>query len=293
MVWRGGSHFPLLAGLVLPTPTFQALRFCLLCLHSIATVHTPTPSYRLHFSGPNFNPVVTGFPSRRSWWLLQRPGINYLPTRIAALLFPESPNFVPVSRSHSAFLRDSPRPGPTWRLPHPPRPSGVLGKSRVLEPSHLGANSPSGKSLLKHRPGRELPGGRALTAHLHLRALPSRSATGGSPGALVPSPHPGKLSRVGPPQGPEEGATVQGPPSRGSGPASAGPGSGSTRSDRPALAQGLRLRPGVGAVISMCACVCGGGGAVCVRGRRRAARGSEQGAGRLGRGLAGAGADPQ
>lgn len=121
--WFGGagSHFPLLAGASPPYPNLPS-----------AQVLPPLPSFNRHRAHPTPHlpaPLLgaklqsccdRGFPSRRSWWLLQRPGINYLPTRIAALLFPETPNFVPVSRSHSAFLRDSPRPCLTWRLPHPP-----------------------------------------------------------------------------------------------------------------------------------------------------------------------------
>lgn len=202
--------------LVLSAPTFQALGFCLLRLHSIATGGAPHPQLLAPLLGAKLQSCCDrGFPSRRSWLLLQDSRISYLPTRIAAFFYPEPPNLVPVSRSHSTFLRDSPSPALTWRLPHPPCPSGVLGKSRVLEHSHLGAKSPSGKSLLKQGPGRELPSRRALTAHLHLYALPSRSATGGLPGAQAPSPHPGKLGGAGLPRGPEEGSTFQGPPSRG------------------------------------------------------------------------------
>lgn len=203
-------------GLVFSTPTFQRSGSASSAfIPSLPGAH-PTPQLPVPLLGAKLQSCCDrGFPSRRSWLLLQDPRISYLPARTAALFHPEPPNLVSVSRSHSAFLRDSPSPALTWRLPHPPCPSGVLGKSRVLEHSHLGAKSPSGKSLLKQGPGRELPSGRALTAHLHLYSLPSRSATGGLPGAQAPSPHPGKLGGAGLPHGPEEGSTFQGPPSRG------------------------------------------------------------------------------
>lgn len=202
--------------------------------------------------------------------MLQDPGIRFPPSHVAAPLLPEPPNRAPLSRSDFTFHRGSLSPAGTWRLPHPPCPSGVLGKLSVLEPSHLGATSPGGKFLLKQGPGRAgAPPAGEYSPHTPISAPPpGPSATRGSAGALAGSPHPGKRGGAGPSV---PSARSRGPPSRGrrAGVARSerealgqGP-RGVARGDRPGLARGLRLGRGSG-LLSACVRACVGvGGRLC------------------------------
>jgi hypothetical protein len=188
------------------------LRRCLSCLHSIRLrVHTPPPSDRHPLLGPNFNLGATrGFPSHRFRLWLQDPGRPI----DQALFLPEPPNVVPGSRSTVCHSLGGlpPNPAGTWRLPHPPPPSWILGQSQVLEPNHLPVNSPRGKSLFKQGPGRrQLPQPGSNSPRTPISAL------GGAPqrpGAR-PAPTPGALILgisvgQGHPTGPDGGVAVQG-----------------------------------------------------------------------------------
>lgn len=130
----------LLAGASPPDPNLPSAQIVSFAfIQSRCRTHTPPPQLPAPLLGAKLQSrCARGFPSRRSRCLLQDPGINYHSTRIAALLFLEPPNLVLVSRSHSAFPRDSPKPAGTWRLPHPPCLPGSSASRGSLNPATSG-----------------------------------------------------------------------------------------------------------------------------------------------------------
>nr|XP_060505294.1 basic proline-rich protein-like [Panthera onca]XP_060505295.1 basic proline-rich protein-like [Panthera onca]XP_060505296.1 basic proline-rich protein-like [Panthera onca]XP_060505297.1 basic proline-rich protein-like [Panthera onca] len=245
--------------------------------------HCPLPSFQLVAPTPNLPSarVLPPWPSfnprrRRDPGDCSKTQVSASSPRTEPPLFPPNPQIAsPCPGQISPFPGGSGNPAGTWRLPHPPCPSGVLGKLSVLEPGHLGATRPSGKFLLKQGPRRAgAPPAGGYSPHDPISAPPPAPQRPGArpaplPGALIP----GSAAGQGRSHALKEGATVRGPPSRGRAQRAQDcrPRSARTGARRPVgVGPGTAARPGVGAVISMCACVCGGGGqAVCVRGRRR------------------------
>lgn len=256
LAWAGPPNPNLPSALILPpVPSFNP-----------AAERTPHPQPPARFSGPNFTPAGTEASPLADPVGCSGTQVSTFSPPTQPLFFSSNPKTSSPSPGHILPFPGSPQARATrGGCPTPFALPGSLGKPRVLEPSHLWASSPGGKSLLKQGPGRELPCGRhspRTPISVPRRAVQRPGARPApAPRALIP----GNSMGLGHPTGRRRGLTVQGLPSRGVGLSKrrASVREDVRRGDRPALARGLRLRPGVGAVICMCACVCGGGGRLC------------------------------
>lgn len=264
-------------------------------IQSRGRVHTPPPSATgIHFSRPNFNPGVTAAS------LLADPGCGSQTQLSESSSAPTEPRLFSLNPQPSA---PSPAQVPTLLggLLQPDRPAGEGCPNPLALPGSLA----SLKSLNQATSGPRAPAvnsssNSAAPAGSTHRAPPSPCLAWplsdlGLGGCLRRGPA-SREARRGSPAGRTRGPRSPGA-ERGRGRArrarGQGPEDGAAR--RPAglarglLARGLRRRPGVGAVIS-CVRAGGGLGGGCVReGSREVGTGGvTAGAGRLGRGLAGA-----
>lgn len=108
-------------GLALQIPTFQALRFCFLCLPSIPLPHAhPTPQLPAPLLGPNFNPAVTEASPLADHGACCRIQVTTTAPLAQQPFFSRNPQTSSRSPGHILpFPGTPPSPAGTWRLPHP------------------------------------------------------------------------------------------------------------------------------------------------------------------------------
>lgn len=253
----------------------------------------PTPRPPAHFSGPNFNLAETEAPLPQS--ALAAPGPRYPRPPRPHRRFSSPPTPKPRPRLQVTFClsRGLPQPGRHVEAAPPPLPfrgprPGVgpwtqppPGQQSPRQiPPQTGAGP--GAPRRRHSPRTPISAPRRAVQRPGARPAPV-------PRALIP----GNSMGLGHPPGRRRGLAVRGLPSRGSGRASAAPASGETGGE----ATGRRGPGDCGCgrgsgLLSACVRACVGVAGGCVRewSPEVGAMRSEQGAGRLGRGFAGAGA---